>query len=87
MQCSTEGLYPSSSSVLYFNFFPLSDSNLVHQLCKGLLPRAPRPIDRLVGYDWLGALLLLTLRLSRISTENFNQSGIYPLVDTGLQNQ
>lgn len=87
MRCSIDRVYPSSSSVLYFNFFSLSDSNLVHQLCKGLLPWAPRPIDRLVGYDWLGALLLLTLRLSRISKENFNQSGIYPLVDSGLQNQ
>lgn len=73
--------------MLYFNFFPYQIVTLVHQLCKGLLPQAPRPIDRLVGYDWLGALLLLTLRLRRISKENFNQSGIYPSVDTGLQNQ
>lgn len=69
--------------------FPQSDSErgASTTVCKGLLPQASRPIDRRVGYDWLGVLLLLTLRLSRISKENFNQSGIYPLVDTGLWNQ
>lgn len=69
---------PSSPSVFHFNHF----SSITQRLGVSTASRsvAPGPIDRLVGYDWLGALLLLSLRFSRISKETFVKVEYIPLL-------